>query len=84
MEFLTKEPFVYDRQNAPLFFVGPKNEEENRWRQMSLQRVSREYFRLGSRTDTSHMTNMSNGMTLGEYAMQICVDRNIKRKDPTK
>jgi hypothetical protein len=72
--------FKYNRCYPPLFFASPVTEEEEQYRLESLQRVSREYFRLGSKPENSHMTSMSNGMTLGEYAMQICVDRNTKRK----
>lgn len=72
--------FAYDRRYPPLFFAPPANAEEEVWRQRSMQRVAREYFRLGSKEGNGHMTNMSNGMTLGEYAMQICVERNDKRR----
>lgn len=83
-EFFSPQPFTYDRRYPPLFFVAPQNEEEEEWRQRSLQRVSREYFRLGTRPDTTHQTSLSNGMELGELAMFICCRRNDKRRRPDK
>ena len=74
-------PFVYDRRYPPLFFAAPVNADEERQSAQSMARVAREYFRMGSNPDNTDQTCMSNGMTLGEYAMHICVERNTKRRD---
>lgn len=71
--------FQYDRLLPPMFFTADGSDALKN-NTLVYNRISREYFRLGSRKDTTHETVMSNGMTLGEYAMMICVERNVKRK----
>jgi hypothetical protein len=79
VEFFDDAPFVYDRDQYPLFFT-PLAPHEQAQQALSMQRVAREYFRLGSDPASSHLTCLSNGMTLGEYAMHVCVARNAKRR----
>lgn len=76
----TDTAFTYDRRYPPLFFVTPTNEDEERQCHQSMARVAREYFRLGSKPENTDMTTLSNGSTLGEYAMYVCVERNTKRR----
>lgn len=79
MPFVGNAPFVYDRRYPPLFFAAPETDEETRAWAASMARIAREYFRLGSDPQNTDETCMSNGITLGEYAMHICVERNTKR-----
>lgn len=74
MDLFDDTPFEYNREYPPLFFVRHEDEEE------CMHAVAREYFRLGTQRGASHMTTLSNGMTLGEYAMNLCLYRNQKRK----
>ena len=78
---LDNTPFSYDRRHPPLFFTHSKDMKEYKEIQKMVRNDSKEYFRLASYPNTTHLTVMSNGMTLGEYAMKIIVDRNQKRKN---
>ena len=73
--YFKSEPYVYDRSQPPLFFTENSTGELDKYGQ-----ITREYFRLGSKPGATHLTMMSNGMTLGEVAMLICRERNTKRK----
>jgi len=72
--WLTNERFSYNRNFPPNFIVHSPRKQC-----VDSEKLAREYFRLGQKVGSSHLTVMSNGMSLGEYAMQVCVDRNRRR-----
>jgi hypothetical protein len=73
------ESFVYDRAAFPLFFP-PVHSLDPLRQTASVQRVAREYYQRGSTSGTTHLNCLSNGMTLGEYAMLEIVTRNHRRR----
>lgn len=85
MDLPTDCPFVYNRNHPPLFFAAPTREEFVSWKQ-SMAATSREYFRHVRSSNgvlLDHRLTLSNGMTMGEFAMWTCVKKNAKRKANT-
>lgn len=78
--FFSEDSFFYDRRYPPLFFHEPKTKKEDRKRVEAMYKMSREYFRLGSQPGSTHHTTMPIGLTLGEYAMYLCIEKNYRRQ----
>lgn len=69
---LAADPFVYDRNYVPLFFAPRQDMAVP----LDIARYSREFFRKATLAGASEHTVMSNGMTLGEWAMYVLTHRH--------
>lgn len=73
-------PFTYTRMNPPLFIASGVSVDIEAF----LIQNSKEFYKLGCRTDVSHRTVMNCGVTLGEYSMLKSMDANLKRIKKSK
>ena len=75
----TSNAFVYNRKNPPLFFIPYKTSDQSRWRD-SAALIAKEFFKGVRLENISSYHLLSNGMTVGEYAMYVIADTHKKRK----
>lgn len=74
--------FVYDRNYPPLFFHG-NNYPPTRFTEKAYRCVSREFhhkLKTDQRREACPWSVLSNGMTMGEFAMYYLTQKNQQRK----
>ena len=75
----TDEPYRYNRQNPPLFYIAPNEHTEKVHWEQSMRVISREYYRLSRTHEIKAEVPLTNGMTAGEFAMYTLTSSHTKR-----
>ena len=81
VEYPTADPFVYSRENVPLFFIEPTNSERD-WFHEKKNSIVREYYkrcRLSSTIIEHTIVSLKSGIMYGELAMLIISDNHLRR-----
>ena len=75
----TDTPYGYNRKHPPLFFAAPNPDTEQELWQASMRDITREYFRMSRKWQVPCQTPLSNGVTVGEFAMYTITQTHTKR-----
>lgn len=76
---LSTSPFVYNSEWAPVYFCPPVDDAERKRRLKSIQDMNREYYATSQLPGATCDTHLSNGMTLGQYAIYQIIRKNQQR-----
>jgi hypothetical protein len=74
----TPRAYTYDRRYPPLFFNMMSSAQMSTWLR-AVPKINREYFRVAMKCCDNADTVLSNGMTLAEWAMFLCVQKHHHR-----